>query len=161
MIKNLLTFSFLVSFLVISCTDKKTTTSENRNSDSLSMEIETPNEEIEEYRTMDSKTLERINAVIASKNLNTAQAVLNAYAPKDDNNKDEDYVYEVTKMKSDANTTLLLLVEDNMQNDSLKARKVLMRIEYKDNKLKVTQIKESYQCWEWRGHQDWSAVVCQ
>lgn len=160
MIKNFLTFSFLVSFLIISCTDKKTTTSENINSDSLSMEVETPNEEIEEYRTMDSKTLENINATIARKNLNTPQAILNAYAPKDTTNKDEDYVYEVTKMKSDENATLLLLVEDNMQNDSLKARKVLMRIEYKDNKLKVNQIKESYQCWEWRGHQDWSAVVC-
>lgn len=161
MIRSFLTFSFLVVFILFSCTDKKTTSSEDINSDSIPLGIEAPNEGIDEYRIMDSKTLEQINTSISNKKLNTAQVILNAYAPKDLTNKSEDYVYEVTKVRSDEDTILLLLVEDNMQNDSLKARKVLMRLEYKDTVLKVVQIKESYQCWEWRGHQDWSGVVCQ
>lgn len=160
MIKTFLTFSFLVIFMFLSCTDKKATTLETINADSLSLDTEAPDEGIEEYRIMDSKTLDRINALIKKEQLTTPQAILNAYAPKDTDNENEEYSYEVTRMKSDENTSLLLLVEDNIADDSLKARKILMRIENKDNLLRVVQIKESYQCWEWRGHQDWSSILC-
>ena len=47
MIRSFLTFSFLVVFILFSCTDKKTTSSEDINSDSIPLGIEAPNEGID------------------------------------------------------------------------------------------------------------------
>lgn len=160
MIKKLLTYGIIISFAFVSCKNEEKKSLTVESTDTLVEETPATVSEADEYRILSSKELDELNHVIINKKLTTPQAILNEYAPKDTRNRSTEYTYEVTRVKSDENITLLLLTERNIKNDALKSKKVLMRIVSKEGVLQVDQIKESYQCWEWRGHQDWSSTAC-
>lgn len=159
MLKKWITLSFLTLFIFTSCKDKKSEEVKPVQTDTVNAQIENP--EVEEFRIIDDVNLTKLNQRIAKEKLATPLAILNAYAPKELKPKNESYQYKVTRLNSEEGMSLLMLVEEGINDDALKARKILMRLSTKDNVLKILQIKESYKCWEWRGSQEWSSIQCE
>ena len=113
-----------------------------------------------EYRTIDQEKVIALNKLVLENALITEEAILEAYAPKDDAAEGK-YTYEITDLKKD-NTGLstITLVEDYLMDDSIKAKKVIIDFKTVNDKLEVVSIKESYQCYAGRGHEEWSAEFC-
>lgn len=54
----------------------------------------------------------------------------------------------------------VLLIHDNLMDDSLKAKKYVMSLELKNQKWKVTSLKHNWKCWPGRGHESWGTEFC-
>jgi hypothetical protein len=53
------------------------------------------------------------------------------------------------------------LIHSNIPDDAIKARKVIMQVRpYNDSLWSVHSIREQYQCWPGRGHEEWSKEFC-
>lgn len=159
MLKKWITLSFLSLFIFTSCKDQKSEEVAPVLIDTVTTKVEIP--EVEEFRILDETTLASLNQRIIKEKLATPLAILNSYAPKEIKPLNENYKYKVTRLNSDEGITILMLIEEGINDDALKARKILMRLSTENDILKVTQIKESYQCWEWRGAQEWNANGCE
>jgi hypothetical protein len=82
------------------------------------------------------------------------------YSPED-KTAEGDYSYVIKQINtSDSNSVIISLLEDGINDDSIKARKVIMTLIRKDGRFVVKQIKESYKCWKERGHENWSSAFC-
>lgn len=162
MFKNFLFLLLLLSFGLFGCKSDSGSSTDNATSKtSVEKSNDTPIlKEVDEYRQIDDTTLVQLNELITKKKLSSPIAVLNAYAPKNEKVIDTDYSYDVTRMNSEEGIVLLLLVEEGIHDDALRAKRILMRIDNTGKTLKVVQIKESYKCWEWRGSQEWSSERC-
>lgn len=113
-----------------------------------------------EFRIIEQEKVDNLNKAIADKKLASVDAIMQEYSPED-KGAEGNYTYLITQAKTDNPDVIILsLLEDGRMDDSLKAVKVNMQVENKDGKYKVLSIKESYQCWKNRGHEDWAADFC-
>lgn len=113
-----------------------------------------------EFRIIDQQEVNALNKSITEHNITSIDKIMQEYAPED-MEAEGNYTYIITKSTSkDPNKFTLSLLEDGINDDSLKALKVIMTVEKKKESFRVTKIKESYQCWKNRGHQDWGADYC-
>ncbi len=149
----------LVGVSAMSCKDKSTTTP-------AEVETSTPVDQvkidsaIEEYELMAQETVDKLNEAVQREKLTSVEDIMRFYAPEDKGAEGK-YTYDMTVLQmSNSTTTLVTLIEDGMNDDSIRAKKVVMNISEKDGKLVVTKIKQSYKCWEGRGHSDWNSSYC-
>ncbi|WP_408582941.1 hypothetical protein QCB52_08845 [Myroides odoratimimus] len=113
-----------------------------------------------EFRIIEQSKINTLNKTIIEQNLNSIEKIMQEYAPED-MAAEGNYTYIITKATTtDPNKFTLSLLEDGINDDSLKALKVIMTVEKKKDTFRVLGIKESYQCWKDRGHQDWGADYC-
>lgn len=113
-----------------------------------------------EFRIIEQEKVDNLNKVLAEKQITSIDAIMQEYH-EEDKGAEGNYTYIITEAKTDnPNVIMLSLLEDGRNDDSIKAVKVNMEVESKDGKYKVLSIKESYQCWENRGHEDWAADFC-
>lgn len=149
----------LVGLSAMSCKDKSTTTP-------AEVETSTPVDQakidsaIEEYELMAQETVDKLNEAVQREKLTSVEDIMRFYAPEDKGAEGK-YTYDMTVLQmSNSTTTLVTLIEDGRNDDSIRAKKVVMNISEKDGKLVVTKIKQSYKCWEGRGHSDWNSSYC-
>lgn len=113
-----------------------------------------------EFKIINQEEINALNKSIIEHKLNSIEMVMQEYAPEDVD-AEGNYTYIITTASTtDPNKCTLTLLEDGINDDSLKALKVIMTVEKKKDSFRVTDIKESYQCWKNRGHQDWGADYC-
>lgn len=111
------------------------------------------------YAEMSQDLVENLNAIILDEGLTTPEAILAAYAPKD-NEAEGNYSYQVEPIRIDGILVGAELTEEGLMDDSLYGRKVRVSFTTEDGRLQVLQIEESYKCREGRGHQSWSPEFC-
>lgn len=157
--KLLFTLVMISAVSFTSCKKKESTTDASQAPEEIVIET-TAEVSTNEYRLIAQEKIDALNTLIQTNGLNTEQAVLAAYAPKDEEAEGK-YSYEITNFQKD-NTGLstITLIEDFLMDDSIKAKKVVMEFKTVEDHIVVVSIKESYQCYEGRGHQEWSAAFC-
>ena len=52
------------------------------------------------------------------------------------------------------------MVHDKLMDDSMRAVKIIMTVEQKDQSWIVLEIKKNWKCWEGRGHTNWGTEYC-
>lgn len=156
--KNVTFILVILSVFVLSISCKnKNSISKNSMQNNSSLEIV---QEDEEYRIADQHEIDQLNNIIKEKKLNSETLIMKEYAPEI-LDAGENYLYMLSrKTNANSNTITLSLLEDDIPDDSMKARKVIMTIIKEDNIIKVIDIKETYQCWRGRGHQEWGPTLC-
>lgn len=156
--KNVTFILVILSVFVLSISCKnKNSISKNSMQNSSSLEVV---QEDEEYRIADQHEIDQLNNIIKEKKLNSETLIMKEYAPEI-LDAGENYLYMLSrKTNANSNTITLSLLEDDIPDDSMKARKVIMTIIKEDNIIKVIDIKETYQCWSGRGHQEWGPTLC-
>ncbi len=147
-----------------SCQEKKTETTTETSTESV---IDTaqgtlPKETIsDEFRIIENSVINKLNNTITQKKIVSEEEMMQVYSPKD-KGAEGNYKYIITKISSGNGKTIVQLIEENLTDDSVKDKKVIMRIiKNKEGKSVVDEIKESYICRLDRGQQDWSATLCQ
>lgn len=156
---------FLISlffiFGIVSCNDKNKANNEIPDNNSETAEtVPQTTENVEEFRLIDHQTVEDLNLLITSKKITDEEDVMRAYSPED-KEAEGNYSYVIKQINmSDSNSVIISLLEDGINDDSVKTRKVIMTLIKKDGQIVVKQIKESYKCWKDRGHENWSSVFC-
>lgn len=156
--KNVTFILVILSVFVLSISCKnKNSISKNSMQNNSSLEVF---QEDEEYRIADQHEIDQLNNIIKEKKLNSETLIMKEYAPEI-LDAGENYLYMLSrKTNANSNTITLSLLEDDIPDDSMKARKVIMTIIKEDNIIKVIDIKETYQCWRGRGHQEWGPTLC-
>ncbi|MCP1997248.1 hypothetical protein [Flavobacterium sp. HSC-61S13] len=154
--------SLLGLIILTGCQNKKTQTDVLITSESTedTSNSTIPKEVEEEFKIIDDDKIKDINALIIAKKFSAEEEIMQAYSPKD-KQAESNYKYTITKLSSGNGKTLVQLVEENLSDDSVKDKKVIMRVLKNDKgQFVVDEIKESYRCRLNRGHQDWSASFC-
>ncbi|WP_158962658.1 hypothetical protein [Myroides fluvii] len=150
----------LVGVSVIGCKDKATATTPSEVETSTPIDQATINSAIEEYELISQETVDKLNEAIQQKKSTSVEEIMQFYAPEDKAAEGK-YTYNISVLQmSNSALTLVTLVEDGINDDSIRAKKVVMTIKEKDGTKQVTQIKQSYQCWEGRGHTNWNSSYC-
>ncbi len=54
----------------------------------------------------------------------------------------------------------IIFIQDRLEDDSLKAIKMIMTAQLKNKQWKVLEIKSNWKCWEGRGHTNWDIQWC-
>ena len=111
------------------------------------------------YRNIDAQRVEGLNWRVRENKIGTPKGIIQLYAPKDLEAEGK-YSYLVDVKTLRAGVEEVLLTEEGMMDDSMAARKVLMRVQRTEEGYKVLSIQESYKCREGRGHQDWASSFC-
>lgn len=155
--------SLLSLIILTGCQNKKTQTDVLTTSESV---LDTSNTNIpkekaeEEFKIIDDSKINELNELIIAKKFSSEEEIMQAYSPKD-KEAESNYKYTISKLSSGNGKTLVQLVEENLSDDSVKDKKVIMRVlKNQKGQFVVDEIKESYKCRLNRGHQDWSASFC-
>ncbi|WP_413511925.1 hypothetical protein [Myroides odoratus] len=115
---------------------------------------------IEEFEPMKQDILDKLNETVKRKKLTSVEDIMRLYAPESQDSEGK-YTYDITVLQmSNSSLTIVTLVEDGLNDDSMKAKKIVMTLKMKEGHYQVTQIKQSYQCWEGRGHTNWNSAPC-
>lgn len=150
----------LVGVSAMSCKDKSATTTPAEVETSTPVDQTKIDSAIEEYELMTQETVDKLNEAVQREKLTSVEDIMRFYAPEDKEAEGK-YTYDMTVLQmSNSTATLITLIEDGINDDSMRAKKVVMNISTKEGKLVVTKIKQSYKCWEGRGHSDWNASYC-
>ncbi|MHC5201183.1 hypothetical protein [Myroides sp. LJL119] len=116
--------------------------------------------EDKEFRIISSNRIATLNKAIKEKSLRNEADIMQEYSPEDRSPKDN-YLYVLRKkIGPDPVNITISLLEDQINNPAIKAKKVIMDLTKDGENFKVTKIKESYQCRENRGQQEWGAELC-
>ena len=146
----------IVTLLMLSaCKDNKKT--ENQATPKIETGIEKDTKET--FKTIEMDVVNSLNATISSKNLKTEEEIMHAYKPKNLETEGH-YTYTISKNDIGNGSQDIILIEDNLLDDSLLAIKTIMTVKKENSILKVVSIKENYKCRQNRGHQEWSAELC-
>lgn len=150
----------LVGVSVIGCKDKATAPISSDVETSTPIDQVKIDSAIEEYEVIPQEKVDKLNEAIQREKITSIEGIMRFYAPEDKAAEGK-YSYDITVLQmSNSSLTLVTLIEDGINDDSMRAKKVVMTIKAKDGKNQVTQIKQSYQCWEGRGHTNWSSSYC-
>ncbi|MDR0227838.1 MAG: hypothetical protein LBI72_02060 [Flavobacteriaceae bacterium] len=151
----------LICLLFISCGKNSSTTDEQKSKETMATDSLNQHEShIEEYKVISTEQIEALNKTIVEKQLTNNDEIMRTYLPEQATTA-KGYSYVIKEINSqDSSSTLVSLNIENNNHESLKSIKVIMTVQQKDGKPVVTQIKESYRCWEGKGHQEWSAYPC-
>ncbi|MDR2224276.1 MAG: hypothetical protein LBE34_16310 [Flavobacteriaceae bacterium] len=162
MSKLLSYLGIFICFVFISCGESKTPPNEQQSKDGTATtgSIDQSEVHVEEYKVIPVEEIDKINQTITEKHLTNNDEIMRLYKPEEAA-PGKGYTYVIKEINSqDSTSTLVSLNIDNNNHESIKSIKVIMSIQTKDGKPVVTQIKESYKCWEGKGHQEWSAFPC-
>lgn len=94
-----------------------------------------------------------------SENL-TVQEVMKLYYPKKIETGEGNEKIEISEHILDNGNTIVILIHDNLLDDSIKGEKYLMELKKTNDKWKIISIKKNWKCWNGRGHTDWGIELC-
>ncbi|WP_410881180.1 hypothetical protein [Myroides sp. DW712] len=153
--------SIIVVGLGVSSCQQKTATSNSTDVETnTTIDQSTIASDIKEFEQIKQEEVDKLNTSITHKKLSNVEDIMRYYAPEDKGAEGK-YTYDITVLQmADSALTLVTLVEDGINDDSIRAKKVVMTLKEKEGQYQVTQIKQSYQCWEGRGHTTWNSSYC-
>lgn len=158
--KSILFLGTILSLFFLGCNNPKASDTNSINDGNTEAQLPKPLTDVEEYRIIDVDHINSLNERIHSKKISSKEDIMREYKPED-TSAGGNYSYEIKIMNTEGmDTALVLLTVDGLQDDSVRSIKVLMRVKAENNTLTVEQIKESYRCYEGRGHTEWSAYSC-
>ena len=143
----------LLTMTLISC---------NRKTDEKNKEItvseEKQNSQINSaYEKFEMLKADVLNQMLAKENENlTAHEVMKLYYPKKVETSEGNEIIETSEHILDNGSTVVILIHDNLLDDSVKGEKHLMELKKTNDKWKVVSIKKNWKCWNDRGH----AILC-
>jgi len=113
------------------------------------------------YEKFEMINADELNQILAkeSKNL-TAQEVMKLYYPKKVETGEGNEKIEISENILDNGNTVVILIHDNLLDDSVKGEKHLIELKKTNDKWKVVSIKKNWKCWNDRGHTDWGIELC-
>ncbi|MGS4345257.1 hypothetical protein ACKUSY_06530 [Myroides odoratus] len=150
----------VVGLGVSSCQQKADTSSPTDVETNTTIDQSTIASDIKEFEQIKQEEVEKLNASITREKLSNVEDIMRYYAPED-KEAEGPYTYDITVLQmADSALTLVTLIEDGINDDSIRAKKVVMTIKEKEGAYQVVQIKQSYQCWEGRGHTSWNSSYC-
>ncbi|EHQ41891.1 hypothetical protein [Myroides odoratus] len=150
----------LVGLSVMGCKDKTPSPTSSEVETSTPVDQVKIDTAIDEYELISQETIDKLNEAIKREKLTSVEGIMRFYAPEDKEAEGK-YSYDITVLQmSNSSLTLITLTEEGINDDSMQAKKVVMTIKAKDGHNQVTQIKQSYKCWEGRGHTNWNASHC-
>ncbi|MPV86462.1 hypothetical protein [Ostreibacterium oceani] len=110
------------------------------------------------WRIMGGDALSQFNAALSkSKQPATAKAIMQLYTPTETEGQSAN---QITEKRIDANTTAIELFENELLDDSLKARKVKITLSQHAGQLHATSIQETYQCYRNNTPNRWVSILC-
>ncbi|MTG98941.1 MULTISPECIES: hypothetical protein [Myroides] len=155
--KNLLmTIPLLFSLLIGGCAKRNNSSILSKDGVILNT---TETAEDREYRIISDDQIDRLNTIIKKKRLSSEEQIMQEYAPED-KHAEGNYLYVLKRTTDNPEKITVTLLEDCIMDDSMKARKVVMDMRVQNDQYYVIKIKESYQCWKDRGHEEWNAGLC-
>ena len=113
----------------------------------------------ETFVTIPQEKVDAVNAAIVADNLVTDEEIMGVYAAKS-NEAEGRYSYSLTSAATDMDNKTITMVEEGLMDDVVAARKVVMTLAIHEGNWIVTGIKENYKCYPGRGHENWSAELC-
>lgn len=150
----------LVGVSTMGCKDKSISSTPSEVETSTPVDQVQINAAVDEYELVQQDTIDKLNEAITRDKLTSVEDIMRYYAPEDADAEGK-YTYDITVLQmSTSSSTLATLVEDGINDDAIRAKKVVLTLSAKDGKLQVTKIKQSYQCWEGRGHTSWNSNPC-
>lgn len=145
-------FSFFIVFLLA------VTTTSCLSSDYSESEV-LEDMSLSQFKDVDYKELQQ--TINSRSGIKTGMDALRLYYP---NNQDANSSTRFTFKTFDNNfgNNYLLFKQEDLNDDSLSAIAIFMEYETSlTGKIQVLDLKESYQCQQGRGHQEWSGELCQ
>jgi len=143
-----------------------TLTSCNQNTDKKNKEIPVSEEKQKiqinsTYERFEILNTDELNRILAkeSKNL-TAQEIMKLYYPNKVETGEGNEKIEISENILDNGNTVVILIHDNLLDDSVKGEKHLMELKKTNNKWTVVSLKKNWKCWKGRGHTDWGIELC-
>ncbi len=113
------------------------------------------------YEKFENINTDEINQMLAKKSEDlTAQEVMKLYYPIKVDTGEGNEKIEISEHILDNGNTIVILIHDNLLDDSVKGEKYLMELEKTNDKWKVVSIKKNWKCWNERGHTDWGIELC-
>ncbi len=147
----------LLTMTLISC---------NRKTDEKNKEItvseEKQNSQINSaYEKFEMLKADELNEMLAKENENlTVKDVMKLYYPKKAEPGEGNEKIEISEHILDNGNTVVILIHDNLLDDSVKGEKHLMELKKTNDKWKVVSIKKNWKCWNDRGHTNWGIELC-
>jgi len=113
------------------------------------------------YEKFENINAVELNQMLAKESENlTAQEVMKLYYPKKVDTGEGNEKIEISENILDNGNTVVILIHDNLLDDSVKGEKYLMELKKTNGKWKVFSIKKNWKCWIGRGHTDWGIELC-
>ncbi len=112
----------------------------------------------ETFATINSENIERLNQVITTKEIDNTEAVIKEYVQEFEG---EGFgKYEIAERKLSRHQKEVIFMQEGLPDDSIRGRKVIMRMKMNQKKWEVISIRENFKCAQNRGHQDWGTEPC-
>lgn len=148
---------FSVSILFLACNQKAGDKSRLISEEEQEVQVETTMEnerfisvEIDDF----NKTLTSIKKDLSAKDV---MRLFYPHRVENSQGKEEITIEETTM---DNGNSLLVLIHDNLMDDSVKGEKYLMELTRLDSTWKVLSMKKNWKCYEGRGHTNWDTEFC-
>jgi len=113
------------------------------------------------YEKFENINTDEINQMLAKKSEDlTAQEVMKLYYPIKVDTGEGNEKIEISEHILDNGNTIVILIHDNLLDDSVKGEKYLLELIKTNDKWKVVSLKKNWKCWNDRGHIDWGIELC-
>jgi len=147
----------LLAMILISCNQK----TDKMNKD-IQLSEEKHNIQIKIlYEKFEKINTDELDQMLAKESENlTAQEVMKLYYPKKVETGEGNELIEISENILDNGNTVVILIHDNLLDDSVKGEKYLMELIKTNDKWKVVSLKKNWKCWNDRGHTDWGIELC-
>ncbi|WP_194851628.1 hypothetical protein [Nonlabens antarcticus] len=115
--------------------------------------------ELNQFRDIDYKNLQK--TIDAREDVKTGIDALRAYYPINSESNSEN-AFKTKAITNELGSNYFFFQQDNLKDDSLDAIAIWIEYDLSSNgRITILGLKESYQCKEGRGHQEWSDELCQ
>ena len=115
-------------------------------------------DENEEFKEINSDDL---NQLLTEKGEDlSAKEVMKLFYPNKVETEEGNEKIELSEKLSDNGNVVVILIHDNLLDDSVKGEKYIMELTRNDNRWTVLSLKKNWKCWEDRGHTDWGIELC-
>jgi hypothetical protein len=110
----------------------------------------------ESYKSVDPTAF---NIKISEKtDINTAEELIELYYNYPTDEGTPKIIIKTKEVES--NKVQVTLIHDRLEDDSIRAVKIVMTAEQLKNRWIVHEIKKNWKCWDGRGHTNWGADYC-
>lgn len=86
--------------------------------------------------------------------------IMRLYYPLEVNPNEGKEKITIESTNNSRSKTTVTLIHDNLLDDSVQAKKIIMDLQQKGSKWLVVSLKKNWKCWKGRGHSTWGIENC-
>ncbi len=151
--------NFLICILIISCNQgnpndqKESPSSEQKDTTQVITPAPTENFQALDFEDLNKKITELTESI-------SPQSIMKMYYPNEveSGEGNESITMNETTLKN--GNIEVVLIHDNLLDDSVKGEKYVMKLKKQDAKWTVVSLKKNWKCREGRGHTAWGINSC-